>query len=91
VEGRAAPGVRVEASLPLAAEGGFAHAYRTFTQADAQGRWSLRLPYGTDGVPGGAIRVGRHYTISAEGGARAELAVAESDVRAGSTVAGPRL
>jgi dolichyl-diphosphooligosaccharide--protein glycosyltransferase len=91
VEGRAAPGARVEASLPLAAEAGFAHAYRTFTQADAQGRWSLRLPYGTDGVPGGAIRVGRHYTISAEGGARAELVVAESDVRAGSTVAGPRL
>ena len=90
VEGRAAPGARVEASLPLAAAGGFSHVWRAFTHADERGRWTLRLPYGTDGVPGGAIRVGRRYTLSADG-ARAELVLPESAVGEGARVVGPDL
>jgi hypothetical protein len=88
VVGQAEPGARIEASLPLAADGGFAHVYRAVTEADATGRWSLRLPYGNDGVPGGAIRVGRSYSL-ASGEERRQLAVPEAAVRAGDVVEGP--
>jgi dolichyl-diphosphooligosaccharide--protein glycosyltransferase len=90
VEGRAEPGARVEASLALAADGGFSYAWRAFTYADEQGRFTLRLPYGTDGVPGGAIRVGRRYALSSDG-ARAGLELPEAAVRDGARVAGPDL
>jgi len=89
IEGRAAPGARIEVSLPLRTNRGRALRFQAAAAADAAGRYRLRVPYASRGQPA-AVRVGAAYALRC-GGERAQVAVEEEAVRRGALVAGPEL
>ncbi|HKJ23671.1 MAG TPA: STT3 domain-containing protein [Myxococcota bacterium] len=90
VEGRAAPGADVEATLALRTASGRPHRQRTTTTADADGAWTLVLPYPTDEAWSSAVRAEGEWQLRS-GGRSATLAVPEAAVRSGATLAGPDL
>jgi dolichyl-diphosphooligosaccharide--protein glycosyltransferase len=87
VSGRAAPGAIVRASLDYESNRGRRGSYRTSAQADASGRYRMRLAYSTRGAPPG-VAADTAYRISA-GGRTVLLAVDEKQVRDGLPVSGP--
>jgi len=89
IVGRATPGARIELSLPLRTGRPRELVYRARTRADADGRFSLRVPYATVDAPRG-VRVDPHYTLRCAG-IEAALVVPEAAVRAGDVVAAPPL
>ena len=87
--GRARPHSRVEASLALRTNRDRELVVRTSARADATGRYRLRLPYANRGAPP-SVRPARAWELVCEG-ERAELVIAEAQVRSGASVAGPSL
>jgi hypothetical protein len=87
--GAAPPGTRVEASLALRTEPGRALLWRTSARADADGRFSIRVPYPTRGGPPGVASEGPY--VVAGGDREARVAVDEAAVRAGAKVEVPAL
>ncbi|MFP6628167.1 MAG: STT3 domain-containing protein [Myxococcota bacterium] len=85
--GRAPPGTQVEASLAYESNRGRRGRYRTATQADASGRYELRLAHASRGGPPG-IRPEGPYVVRTRGGA-VSVTVEERAVRAGAVVVGP--
>lgn len=83
--GTAAPGARVVAELPFQ-ENGRPHAYRAFTVADRDGRWRLVLPL-PSGFARPTLSTGPAWRLRAAAGPWVAVAVAESAVRAGTSVA----
>jgi len=98
VTGEADPGATVEARLRFTTQSGVRllpratdlHVYRVRTQADAAGRYRLRLPYPTDESFSDAVRtVGRYELSTPE--RTATFSVTEDAVQTGSWLPGPRL
>ena len=87
VSGRAPAGAIVGATLGYESNRGRRGRYRTSAQADASGRYRLRLPYSTRGAPPG-VATDPAYRISS-GGRTVLLAVDERPVRDGLSLAGP--
>ena len=90
IEGRAAPGAPVVATLSLHTRFGHVHTYQARTTADATGAWTLRVPYPTDDSFSSAVGVEGVYELESEG-RRASVPVPERAVRSGDVVAGPDL
>lgn len=88
VDGTATPGVRVEATLELATNVGRRHVYRTSAVADAEGRYTLVLPYPTSDRFSPAVRAADHYLVSA-GESTQRVSVSEEAVRQGLALTGP--
>ncbi len=85
IEGRTAPGERVDAQLRLSS-----HVFRTSTDAGPDGRYSLRVPYPTeDRFSTAVLATGRYRLSTPSGTGWAE--VPEAAVQAGRAVAGPLL
>lgn len=89
VSGRAAPGALVMLRLPVHAGSAGRFVYRSETRADADGRYSLALPYANEGAVSD-LRPAPHYDLQS-GNARATLAVDEAAVRDGLPIDGPDL
>jgi dolichyl-diphosphooligosaccharide--protein glycosyltransferase len=89
VAGRASPGAKVSFELALRAGPGRLW-YRARTQASAEGRYEIRLPYPTDAEVSREVGAAGPYRVRS-GGRSAELEVREAEVRAGATLAGPAL
>ena len=89
IEGEAAPGALLDFEILLATRGGHVR-YRAHTRASADGRYAIRLPYPTDRPVSSEVRAAGPYQIRS-GAVRRELALRETDVRAGATVSGPSL
>lgn len=87
VQGRAAAGARVVATLKLQTNHGRKFQYRTRTTADASGHYELRLPYSNFGEPA-AVRTDENYTIYCRFDI-ASLVVDEDAVRSGRRLDGP--
>lgn len=87
IGGRAAPGAPVEVRLALRSGRPRELWYRARTRADARGRFSLRVPYATEGAPRG-VRVAGPYTLVCRG-VEAAVAVPEAAVRQGLEIAAP--
>jgi asparagine N-glycosylation enzyme membrane subunit Stt3 len=87
IAGRAEPGAPVDVRLALHSGRPRALWYRARTRADAAGRFSLRVPYATEGAPRG-VRVEGPYTILCRG-VEGVVAVPEEAVREGLEVAAP--
>jgi dolichyl-diphosphooligosaccharide--protein glycosyltransferase len=87
--GLAAPGSWVAASVRLTSNRGRSFEWRAQAKADAQGRWSLRVPYANAGGPP-AVRVGPHYELACRS-ERAQLVVPEAAVRSGAALEAPPL
>ncbi|MFP6623056.1 MAG: hypothetical protein VCC20_06235, partial [Myxococcota bacterium] len=85
--GRAPPGTEVEASLAYESNRGRRGRYRTATQADASGRYELRLPHASRGGPPGIRSEGPYVVRTREGAV--SVTVEERAVRAGAVVVGP--
>lgn len=85
--GRAAPGTRVVASLAYVSNRGRRGRYQTAGQADASGRYELRLAHSSRGGPPG-VRPDDAYVVRARG-ATAAVVVEERAVRSGDLVPGP--
>ena len=88
VAGRARPGDRVHVELPLKTAQGLSHRYRASAAADADGAWSLRLPYPTDAAFSTSIAVEGRYRVRSAG-REEELVVSEAAIQAGDLVPGP--
>ena len=87
VHGRAPPGSRVRARLPLRTSAGNTFRYATETTAGPGGRYELVLPYPTDAA-GGDVEAGSPWELDVRG-RRALLPVSEEAVRTGRPIAGP--
>jgi asparagine N-glycosylation enzyme membrane subunit Stt3 len=87
IRGRAAPGAPVEVRLALRSGRPRELWYRARARADAAGRFSLRVPYATQGAPRG-VRVAGAYTLVC-GGVESAVVVPEAAVRDGLEVAAP--
>jgi hypothetical protein len=84
VRGRAGPGVRVVAELPFT-EHGRPHTYKAWTDAGADGRWELVLPF-PSGYRAPTVASAAAWTARAGGGPAATFVVPEEAVRAGAAV-----
>jgi dolichyl-diphosphooligosaccharide--protein glycosyltransferase len=89
VVGRAAPGERIRATLPVRTNRRRRFTYTTDAVASAAGRYELRLPYANSGGPAG-VRAGPHYTLECRG-ASARVSVDERAVTTGARIEGPAL
>jgi dolichyl-diphosphooligosaccharide--protein glycosyltransferase len=89
VEGRAAPGRWIEASLALRTNRGREVAVRTRTVAEADGRYRLRLAHATRGGPP-TLSVAPAWQLAC-GGERRALVVDEQAVQQGMRLDGPDL
>lgn len=89
ITGEASPGARVSFELALRAGAGRVW-YRAHTEASAEGRYQIRLPYPTDAPVSSEVRAASVYRVEA-GGRKAALELREADVRAGATLTGPDL
>jgi asparagine N-glycosylation enzyme membrane subunit Stt3 len=89
IEGRARPGARVSASVVLHTNRAREVRYWSEAEADASGRYVLRVPYANVGGPA-SVRVADRYEVRCEGEV-ATVAVAEAAVAGGRSVAGPDL
>ena len=89
LEGRAAPGARVDATLALRTNRGRRLRFATHAHADAAGRYALRVPYATRGAPP-SVRAQGEYRLACDGEER-EIAVDEEQVRAGARIEAPAL
>ena len=87
--GRAPPGARVEASLPLRTNTGRDLIWAGSSSADAEGRFRLRVPYATQGAPPSVTPAPRVQLEAA--GRRAAVAVPEAAVQEGLRVVAPSL
>lgn len=89
LRGRAPPGSRVLASVPLH-ERGRPHRWRAFTEADARGEWALTVPVPTDlALP--TVSAGPRYEIRVADGPTVEIEVSESQIRNGAVLEVPAL
>jgi hypothetical protein len=89
LRGRAPPGARVVASLPLV-EHGRPHLWRAFTDAAADGTWELTLPVPTD-LARPTVVTGARLELRAADGPPVEIALPEAAVQAGDVVPVPDL
>lgn len=89
VVGRASPGARVRASLPLQSNRRRKITYTAEVVASPSGEYVFRFPYANSGGPRG-VRVGASYRIECRGEA-GNVVLDEAAVSAGETVAGPEL
>ena len=89
IVGESAPGARIRATLALRSNRGRPFVYEATAIAAADGRYALRVPYATQGGPGG-VHVAAAYSLAC-GDERQPLVVDESAVQAGARVEGPRL
>jgi asparagine N-glycosylation enzyme membrane subunit Stt3 len=89
VVGRAAPGARVRATLPVRTNRRREFSYTAHAVASGDGRYEFRLPYANSDGPSG-VRVGPHYTLEC-GGETARVSVDERDVTTGALIEGPEL
>jgi dolichyl-diphosphooligosaccharide--protein glycosyltransferase len=87
--GRAPPGTWVEVRLSLRTNRDRDLQYRNAVDADADGRYALRLPYATSGGPP-AVRTNLYYAVVCWRD-RKEVSIDEASVRSGADVAGPDL
>ena len=87
--GRAAPGARLQVTLPLITNRGRELVYETSVDADETGRYRVRLPYSNRGSPP-STRVAPNYTIRCRGKV-ARFVLDESAVTSGAEVKGPNL
>jgi asparagine N-glycosylation enzyme membrane subunit Stt3 len=89
VSGRAPAGAQLRFELPLYVGDGRTLAWIARTQADATGRYEVRLPYPTGHVAGAhGVRSGARYRVRS--GARSQsLTLSRADVDEGRSVAGP--
>jgi dolichyl-diphosphooligosaccharide--protein glycosyltransferase len=86
----AAPGDRVQLSLPIGTSAGARHVYRREARADAAGRYRFVVPYSTNLAFSPDVHVRGLYRIAV--GDRSEtIDVAERAVRNGERVVGPDL
>ncbi len=85
--GRAAPGSRVVAEIPLV-EWGRTHRYRAWADADGSGRFRMRVAL-PSGFYRATLRSGDSWTVRREGVPDVLVKVAEETVRAGDVVAVP--
>jgi asparagine N-glycosylation enzyme membrane subunit Stt3 len=90
VVGRAAPGARVVARLPLRTESRRPHVHRAATRADEAGRFELILPYPTDRPFSSAVHAKGPWQLESAG-RTVRLELAEDAVQSGATVAAPDL
>jgi hypothetical protein len=81
VKGTAPRGGRVVAELRFK-EQGRPHTYKAYTDAGADGRWSMRLPF-PSGLWRPTLRSEERWTINAGAGAPLEFALPEASVRSG--------
>jgi len=89
VVGRAPPGAKLRATLPVRTNRHREFSYTAHAVASGDGTYEFRLPYANSGGPR-AVRVGRHYTL--ECGARtAQVSVDEVAVMTGARIEGPDL
>jgi dolichyl-diphosphooligosaccharide--protein glycosyltransferase len=89
IAGRAPPGTSIEAQLSLWTQRDRHWVYQASAEADAQGRYALRLPYATRGGSP-SLRTHASYTLSCWRDSK-PLVVDEAAIRAGSEIAGPDL
>jgi dolichyl-diphosphooligosaccharide--protein glycosyltransferase len=89
IEGSAAPGARVDASLALRTNRGRELAFATHARADAAGRYALRVPYATSGGPP-SVRAAPAYRLDCDGEER-PVAVSEAQVQGGARIEAPAL
>jgi asparagine N-glycosylation enzyme membrane subunit Stt3 len=87
VEGQAAAGARVEATLDVSSARGRHFTVSAKAVADGEGAYRLRLPYATRGAPSG-LRVAPHYQLRC-GAIEAPLVVEEQAVQEGLAIPGP--
>lgn len=87
LSGRAPPRSLVKAELDLTTNLGRETRFETVTESDATGHYRLRLPYATRGYPG-SITTAERYQIRV-GDTREGVAIDESAVQQGASVAGP--
>jgi len=89
VVGRAAPGERIRATLPVRTNRRREFSYTSDAVAAGDGSYEFRFPYANSGGPPG-IRVGPHYTLEC-GGETARVSVDEGAVTTGARIEGPEL
>jgi dolichyl-diphosphooligosaccharide--protein glycosyltransferase len=90
IGGRAAPGRRIRASLALLTNRGREFVYRTTTSSSAEGRYQLRVPYGSAHSARYQVKPLGPYTLSCDGDT-ARLTVPEWAVKRGAAMKGPDL
>jgi len=88
VAGRARPGALVRFRLRLRLADGTPVEYAPSAEADAAGRYEIRLPYPTEAAAEASVRSEGSYAVASEETTLA-LALSEADVREGRAVAGP--
>ena len=88
VTGRAPAGALVRFRLLLRLADDTPVEYAPSVPADESGRYEIRLPYPTDATAGASVRSEGSYAVRSGERAR-ELALSESDIRAGTAVEGP--
>jgi dolichyl-diphosphooligosaccharide--protein glycosyltransferase len=89
VIGRAAPGARLRATLPLRTNRRRGVTYTVETVASREGEYEFRLPYANTGGPTG-VRAGDAYRIECRGDV-GRIEIDEPAVTSGGIVAGPDL
>jgi dolichyl-diphosphooligosaccharide--protein glycosyltransferase len=89
VVGRAAPGERIRATLPVRTNRRRKFSYTAEAVAAGDGHYEFRLPYANSGGPPG-VRVGPHYTLECRG-ETAPVSVDERAVTTGARIEGPEL
>jgi dolichyl-diphosphooligosaccharide--protein glycosyltransferase len=89
VVGRAAPGERIHATLPVRTNRRREFSYTADAVASRDGRYEFRFPYANDRGPP-AVRVGPHYTLEC-GDESARVSVDERAVTTGARIEGPEL
>lgn len=87
IVGQAPPGSPVEARVSLRSGRPRELVHRVRSRADAEGHYTMRVPYSNHGAPRG-VRVTDHYQLSCDGG-EAVFAVVENAVQRGSEVRVP--
>jgi asparagine N-glycosylation enzyme membrane subunit Stt3 len=89
VVGRAAPGAKLRATLPVRTNRGREFSYTANAVASRDGTYEFRFPYANSGGPR-SVRVGRRYTLEC-GGVAARVRVDELAVSTGARIQGPDL